>query len=325
MQIGNTIITTPEDHPTQFDPAWRSAVAAALADNPTAVIPADYMQYKRDEWIKEHKAYLIATRTPNKVLSKDQKALRLASRFYQGNRSSDVRFKLEPLLLTAVPINIIALDIGGGQVDPLVFEAYERLYFNIRLDNGNLHPSFYIREYFAMPQGQPNPETTDEVLWRVIAAHMGYEVLVSTWLWTKAHGLSKLSPNVLMQSLWTAAQATQFLELFGKRVSHFNLAALQKSWTDQERMLREAGTAGVEQNGQSQLLLKFLNLCAPEILQVAHDVDADSVRTSAIQSRLLAQRNVTGQAVVDHGADIGIDGLTKLIEGQFRSSKQMEQ
>jgi hypothetical protein len=229
---------------------------------------------------------------------------------------------LEPLFLTAAPFDVIWADIGGEQVDMDVFKAYERLYFNVRLNDGKIHKSCQLRQYFAMPQGQPNPETPDEMLWRVIAANMGYDVLVSTWLWSHAHGMSNVSRDYLTQEFWRVAQSTMFLEFFGKRVSHFNMAAAMKSVTDHARMELESGDSSGKGNEMAATLMGVLSILAPVIKVTSKAVDEQPKLTADLQHRLLSQRNVSMQVVVDRGEEAGVEGLNKLMAEHFKTNSQ---
>lgn len=317
MQFGHTVITTPVDNPVQYDPAWRSAVAAAMLDFPDARIEADYVHFKKDPWIQRQVQYLRTVRA-NRPLSKDQKLLRIASTWYQGNRPSDVKFKLEPLLLTPISFAIISLDIGGGEIDEDVFRAYERLFFNVRRDDGTMHPSCQLRTYFSLPDGHLGEGTPDEIVWRVIAANQGYDALVSMWLWSDAHGLGEHDSGYLLQELWRVAQARMFLDVYGKRISHFDLNMLMGRVTDHERMRRETGSQGTEGTETMKTLLHMLNLTKPHMISSAKTVDEGMKLSAAIEAKLLTDKRVSGTDVTDAGVEVGAAKLDKLIAGNFK-------
>lgn len=317
MLYGNTSIVTPLDNPVQYDPAWRAAFAAAILDFPGARIDAEFLPYKRDPWIQRQVEYLRSVRG-NRPLTKEQRVLRTASTWYQGNRPSDVKFKLEPLLLTAVGFDIISLDIGGGVVDDEVFKAYERLFFNVRKDDGAMHPSCQLRTYFSLPDGQLGPGTPDEVIWRVVAANSGYDTLVTMWLWNDAHGLQQTDPGYMLKETWRAAQAQMHRDIIGHRVGHMHMTMLMDKITAHERMRHECMGAVDQETEMLKVALNLLQLTQPQMITAAKTVDESAQITAAIQGRLLAEGNVAKQAVVDAGAEYGVSQFDEKLQAQFR-------
>lgn len=320
MQIGNVTVTTPEDNPVQFDPDWRSSVAAAFVDYPGAKIDADYRTYKNDPWVRKQMEYLKAVRT-GRTLTKAQRAFRYAARWAQGSSPSDVKFKLEPLLLTAVPLNVIVLDIGGGAVDPDAFSVYEKLYFNIRQDGGDIHKSCHLRTYFAMPTGTPNPTTPDDVVWRMIGANMGYDVLVSSWLWSDAHGLTNKDPGYMLQALWCMAQSRLFMDLFTRRVDHFNLSNMMKAVTENARMRHDTSTTADVDTEILSTAMALLRHTAPTVLNTAKEVDSLDDLTEAIRARLKVEKSDMIQDTGDRGKQAGIAGLNEMLAANFKSKR----
>lgn len=317
MQFGNATIITPLDNPVQYDPDWRNSFAVAALDYPDAKIDSEFQCYRKDEHIQRHIAYLKAARN-DRTLTPDQKLYRLASTWYQGTRSADTKFKIEPLLLTPVSFDIISLDIGGGVVDPEVFKVYERLYFNVRLDDGKMHPSCQLRTYFATPDGPPGPTTPVETVWRAVGANLGYDALASMWLWSDAHGLGNKGPEYLLQELWRVAQATVMGDIYSRRVDHLNLSMLMGRITDHERMRRETAATGGEATDTLKVMLGMLAMTKPELIAAAKDTDEEVVLTASIRNRIAAQRNISTQSLEDRGALAGAEGLTKLIGDNFK-------
>ena len=317
MQFGNSTITTPFDNPVQYDPDWRNAFALASIDYPDERLPPEYEDYRRDPWIKKQIAYLKVAKAGRR-LSPDQHNLRLASLWSQGSRSSDAKSRIEPLLLTPMSFDVIALDIGGGLVDEMAFRAYEKLYFNIRLPNGKQNESCQLRQYFALPSGIMDHKTPHVELWKMVGGLMGYDTLVSMWLWTGAHGLSAQSRDYMIDEMWRVAQANLFLDIFAKRVSNESLSKLLGSFTNQTRMIRETGGSGTVALETSKTLMTFLQMTAPEIIGAARVVDKQKdVVTQNIKDRLAAQKNVSMQDVVDRGVDAGEDALNRRMKEQF--------
>lgn len=317
MQFGDSTITTPYDNPVQYDPDWRNSFALALLDYPNERLPQEYEHYKRDPWIRKQITYIKAARSGRR-LSNDDNNLRLASLWFQGSRPSDVKSRIEPLLLTPISFDVISLDIGGGNVPVEAFKAYEKLYFNIRLDNGGQNESCQLRQYFALPSGVKLSKASDTELWRMVGALMGYDTLVSMWLWSGAHGLTNQSRDYMMDEMWRVAQSNLFLDIFAGRVNTESLSKLLGAFTNQTRMVRETNSTTSVGLETSKTLLAFLQMTAPEIINSAKTVDASKdVVTKQIRDRLAAQKNVSMQDVVDRGVDIGEDALNQKMREQF--------
>jgi len=317
MQFGDSTITTPYDNPVQYDPDWRNSFALASLDYPNERLPQEYEHYKRDPWIRKQIAYIKAARGGRR-LSADHNNLRLASMWFQGSRPSDVKARIEPLLLTPISFDVISLDLGGGNVPVEAFKAYEKLYFNIRLDNGSQNESCQLRQYFALPSGAKLSRASDTELWRMVGALMGYDTLVSMWLWSGAHGLTSRSHDYMMDEMWRVAQSNLFLDIFAGRVNTESLSKLLGAFTNQTRMARETSSAGAIGLETSKTLLAFLQMTAPEVINAAKTVDASKdVVTQQIKARLAAQKNVSMQDVVDRGVDIGEDALNEKLREQF--------
>ena len=308
MRINDTVIVTPMDNPGQFDPDWRNSIALALADSNDRIDPA-YAKYRNDIWIRRQMAYFRATKRGT-VLTKDQIQLRLAYLWFQGNNLSDVRFRLEPLLLTAVPYDTIALDILGDCENIDAIQAYEKLYFNIRDDKGRLSRSCQLKQYFSLPSGQFDRDTPPEQLWKMVASLMGYDTLVAIWLWKDAHGIQNNSQEYLLDEMWRLAQSRLFMSMFADRVGHESMAKLLSAVSAQQKMLKESKQQvdnGVE---TMRAMQEMLGLVSPKVIDAtAKEVDEKMRRELAVQARMDTER-VVDAVVLD---EVGKNGV-KLIE-----------
>lgn len=318
MEIGNITIVTPMDNPCQYDPSWRNDIAMALVDFPNEKLDPEYVIYKNDPWIKRQVTYLKAVKS-GKALTKDQHNLRLANIWYQGSRLSDTRYRLEPLLLTATNFNVISLDIGGGNIPVDAFKAYERLYFNIRLDDGSLNKSCQLRQYFALPTGELDKDTPPEQLWKMVGALMGYDTLVNIWLWTDAHGKVKDSQDFMLDEMWRVAQSSLFMNIFANKVGNESMAKLLASFTAQTKMLRDEKESGQSGLDTTRTLMAILYKSSPEIISAAKDVDALPTMTEAIRARIAAQRAIGSQQIEDAGKEVGEDALNAKLAEHFKS------
>ena len=323
MQIENVIITTPIDNPVQYAPDWRSRIAAVFAERPRIRLPYEYAEYHDDPAIVSHADYLRES-VGGRMLSKAHKRHRLASTWFQGNRTMDTRFRLEPLLLTPIGFDVISLDVGGGTVDPEVFRLYERLFFNVRTASGMMHPSCHLRTYFATPDGPPGPTSPTEVIWRSVGANLGYDALASMWLWSDAHGLSNRDPGYLLQEMWRVSQAMALGDIYSHRVNHMDLSMLMGRITDHERMRHETNSGTGEGAETTKVLMGILALAKPELILAAKTVDKQTILDQSIRDRVLSQRNVHKQDVTDLGVEAGHEAVMAMLEQRVQEQTQKE-
>ena len=325
MQIGNTTIVTPRDNPLQYDPDWRNSIAAAVVDFPGHRWESLYSSYRDDKWIQDQVRYLEAVRNGRR-LTRAMEFNRLASTISQGNRASDVRFKLEALLLTPIEFKTLAQDLEGGGDDPLTpgfFQTYERLYFNCRRPDGTPFRDCQLRMYFALPDAAETGQNTPiEQVWRSIGATLGYRALVTMWMWSDAHGLGKQSRKFIIEDTWRVAQMVILSRIAKQQISNFDLINAMKAMADVYQMEHNLGITATGGGGETRIMQNLLTQFAPTVLSATKEVDKLEAQTVTIQQRLLAQRNIGGQDSQDRGRDIGEAGLSRLIQEQFAPDKK---
>lgn len=311
MRVNDTVIVTPIDNPGQYDPDWRNGLANALFESDDRIDPV-YMRYRNDPWVKKQMAYFRAVKR-NSVLTKEQVELRLASLWFRGTNVSDVRFRLEPLLLTAVSYETIAMDLLGDTQDVGAIVAYERLYFNIRDDKGRLSRSCQLRQYFALPSGEFNQDTPPEQMWKMIGSLMGYDTLVAVWLWKDAHGIKDKSQEYLLDEMWRLAQSRLFMSMFADRVGHESMAKLLGAISGQQKLLKEGNSSGQTEINMVQSMQQMLMLVSPTVIDAtAKGVDEAQLKEEATASRLRAQSAVD-EVVLD---ETGKNGVRLIAEGE---------
>jgi len=323
MEYGGESIVTPIDNPVQFDPDWRNAIATAAVDYPRARVDPMYREYLRDPWIKQHIEYLTLTRS-GRALSKRHDASRIASTWHQGSRVSDTKMRLEPMLLTSVDYGVIAADLGGGKVPTDVFQTYEKLYFNVREDDGSLTKSCQLRQYFSLPEGQYGKDTPPERLWKMVGALMGYDTLLRTWLWGDASGLKARSEEYMLNEMWRVAQSRLFMHIFSDRVGHESLAKLLGAFTGQAKMLHDSASGTGQMFDTAKTLMMLLANTRPTVIGAAAVVDSVPDLTAAIRAKLAAQKTISNTEVVDAGIEEGAAMLDAAIAKHFGDEKQLE-
>lgn len=321
MEYGSETIVTPIDNPVQFDPDWRNALATAMVDYPKVRPDPLYSDYLHDPWVKQQAEYLKLVRT-GRALSRRHNVLRIASTWYQGSHVSDVKMRIEPLLLTAADYGVISDDIGGGSVGEDVFEAYEKLYFNVRDSKGQLTKSCQLRQYFALPEGNFDRDTPLEKLWKMVGALMGYDTLVTMWLWGDASGLTARSNEYMLNEMWRVAQSRLFMHIFSDRVGHESLAKLLSAFTGQAKMLHDSASGTGQAFDTARTLMTLLSNTRPTVIGAAAVVDSVPDLTAAIRAKLSAQKQIESTEVEDLGMEDGKRQLNEAIAKQFGPENQ---
>ena len=271
---GEIVIETPVDDPTQFDPAWRHKVARALSDNPDLKLDPEYSRFKYDPYIRGQVRFLQDMKAGTRA-TPAQRNFKLAFKWYQGSLPVHTRFRLEPLLLTPVSYPVIAEGLSGGALDPDPFITYQKLYFNIRNDEGRLSRSCHLRSFFALPSNtRVDHNTSPEEMWKVTAAQHGYLGLVRMWVWPDAPGADvAVKSDYMAQEAWRAAQALSLERLVRGRMSDFDLVTWIGKYTENEKMRRETNLVDAPAAKMASLLASVLQKAAPKVLEVAKDVD----------------------------------------------------
>lgn len=309
MRIDETVIVTPIDNPGQYDPDWRNSIAIALLDSNARIDPV-YARYRNDPWIRKQMAYLRAE-ARGTMLTREQQKFRLASLWFQTSNPSDVRFRLEPLLLTAVDYDVISLDILGSCDDLEAIEIYEKMYFNIRDDNGRLKRSCQLKQYFALPSGQFDDHTPPEQMWKMIGSLMGYDTLVAIWLWKDAHGIQNSSQEYLLDEMWRVAQSRLFMSMFANRVGHESMAKLLSAISSQQKLIAEGKSAGMSDVDTMRAMQEMLSLVSPKVIDTtAREVDDRLLEEAAVQARMDSEKAVDS-VVLD---DVGKNGVKLIAE-----------
>lgn len=320
MEYGTETIVTPIDNPVQFDPDWRNAIAVCAVDYPKAKIDPLYQEYLSDPWIRQQIDYLRLVKA-GRALTKRNNACRLASTWYQGSNVSDAKMRIEPLLLTSVGYDVISEDIGGGVVATDVFETYEKLYFNVRDSKGDLSKSCQLRQYFALPEGNFTRDMPVEKLWKMVGALMGYDTLVTMWLWGDASGLTARSNEYMLSEMWRVAQSRLFMHIFSDRVGHESLAKLLSAFTAQAKMLHDSSSGTGNTFDTARTLMTLLSNTRPTVIGAAAVVDSVPEITSAIRAKLQAQKTISAQKIEDSGIEAGQAELDAAIAKHFTSEK----
>jgi hypothetical protein len=267
MQIGLHQVATPKDHPWAYSPTWRHEIAKLTVDADKVTYPGGH-----DPFIQQQIRFLRHIR-PNvgrqTQLSGDRQStsewlpFQRAFTLYEGHDVSSARVEAM-LLCPELSLAQIASKLGPT-VDPADIKTYERLYFNIRDENGMVLESPWLREYFAGGnQVQHNP-TDYRTHWKLLAFEGGQRSLFAVWNWPlpDSEDLATLQTDVMTNNVFQDLERRSRFGTLGNR----DLVELFGN-------LRPAAAIGLRegdrQNARSSrsTLLEILNSIRPKPLEV---------------------------------------------------------
>ena len=328
MEIGdkasNVVVWTPYDamYP-QFDSSWRHGVAKAMGDYPSWMCTVPNI--KADPWVQGLADYLVQCRKlggPDNVLDKRLWPYRYIMAWHSGGNLSQLRFRLEALLLTGAPFDVISMDLSGGELPASIFQLYEKIFFNVRTKDGRLHESSFIRMNAALPGGMVlDQNTPEDALWKYIAIRFGYTGLVWYWGMPDPHG-KRDNDTMILDELWRAAQALLMDSVLRGTINNFDLNHNLGQYIDYQRMRHEIGKTSGKDNQAEMVLLQVLQKFAPKMLAASTELDKQHERTAAIRSRLAAQENVAQQVIPDFGKDVGLVGIDNFLKQHFKDAEK---
>lgn len=321
MDICGKIVRTPYDETyPDYDPNWRSLVAKFWAESAGRWLPPPFIN--DDIYIRQFVEYLqyeanVNTsgpidfwRTPARY-----QPYRMAQSWHSSAEPRDlVKYKIEPLLLTGAPLEVIAKDVGGKHIPPQVLRTYEKLYFNVRDENDDLVQSCHVCMRFAfdghLEMGDRVPMST---FWKVHAYQLGYVGIHTAWHTPHPAGTykdDKLFNNELMRMI----KSTMVNRLVRGDVNNFDLNAMLGQYVNYENMVINRGIAGVDKEDPARTqLVKVLRAFAPQVLEAAMTVDQKKEQTGQLKQRFEANSAVLRQQGYDAGKDVGDKAVNDLL------------
>jgi len=315
MKINGLVVNTPHDPGIgiEFDPDWRRKAAVAWADGrwfPPRHIFDDatihnYVHYL--QWLKRKGDRAVPARFADIA---DAEA-------WYFSAPSGLKNILECLLLSGVEMQYVGMDLvpmltntklGAAGYDKVmrVIKIYERLFFNIRHDDGTLNQSIHTRTHFALA-GVPLDERISEAqLWRVMAAYYGYTAFVYACHNLKhAHG-KLMDPRSIMQLMMQESQIVGLGRLVTKAINNFDMTLLLGKNIEYEKMLFDTKASTGEKDLNKELVLAMMQLTSPKLV-AANQSEADRMLTDkAYHDEYQARKNIAAQTVKDSGVEAGV-------------------
>ncbi|MBN1670633.1 MAG: hypothetical protein JXR37_06350 [Kiritimatiellae bacterium] len=305
MKIAGQDITTPFDDSSSYAPDWRHQIAQAVAGQtgPARLPP----ELKKDEDLKAYVAYLQKKRKPSSRPNGAAGRYRRLIAWYDG---APAKHFIEPLLLTEASYTTITQELGVEKED---VRLYERLFFNIRDQDGNLTASHLLKRRFAFGEAlHSEPDADEHTVWRMVAITAGYRGLQAVW--GTVSWAEHADPDDVIHALVTNELVRRLL-LGNMRTS--DLTRLSGNHVMRERMLHETGQRSNDSAAAWKLVTQLLQTAAPTVVKPDSAPETITKQQEALKAKLDAQQNIEGQPVTDQGMQAGMEALAAVVEGHF--------
>lgn len=304
MIIGTVEIRTPQEYPWSYDADWRHKLCVARRESdvlPLIPIPNDMiMQYQarylaevEEEEFDDRATRLMMTPGPNKY-----KAIIRANRIYGSTGQSLIKNRIEAMLLCPeLNFELIAEALNTSMED---IQAYERLFFNARDNEGKLITSIGVREYLALRGGQDvqSPADTD-MYHRKVAFEGGAKALYNMWAWHDPTGRIETTLNEVDMYRMVMPHIYKLLDQrlrFDVAVDGRTLALLVDSTRAAFADLRRSGMLSDSDSvGSEEFSLQLLKLMQPQM--VVPDEAALGRRTAQLGDKLESIKQSTTSGI----------------------------
>lgn len=176
MWLGNTHIITPAECKALFNKAWRHEVAKYLNDTKadSRELPGSV---RRDPHMRDQLRYLATS--GDEPASKRQIFDFVNAIF--DRTVNQVRCRLEALLLSHASLEAISSDLDLKEE---LVSLYEKLFFNVRGDDGRMAISIGTRSNIALNgMLEADPTLSIEGFWSLCAVRYGAGALMRIWGW----------------------------------------------------------------------------------------------------------------------------------------------
>ena len=155
--------------------------------------------------------------------------------------------------------------------------------------------------------GRPRAKASD--LWRVVAADLGYDALMTMWGWrTKAHGLKDASLKGMpgLSKAVIAILVNNVLEsLCAGAIGHKDAAKMFSAYTALLKLMEDKSKHGSngELTDSDKALMSILQLVAPKMI-IPKEGSPGMITDDEIRGRIAAQQAIENQPIEDAGEHV---------------------
>ena len=274
MIIGGTRdVISPSESPYAYSAEWRHEAACALKET------GDICSLLADDDVFAQMKYLTMmedrelegwdeTLLSDKSDTGQMRAIVEANNLYSSPGTSYTKDRIEALLLCPeLDYTLIARAFG---VAPESIEMYQKLFYNIRDDDGKLFGRKGFLIYCALKGAQvflPTADipATNTCYWRVLAFEGGYKPLYSIWGWTNDEELPE--PSISDMAVDMLRNVYRHLDRTLRFNPHLDIKAIAQILSTLSEQLAELRKEGIlsdkEVVTEKSMILQFIGLFQP--------------------------------------------------------------
>jgi hypothetical protein len=314
MIISGTTIITPNDDSTAYSPDWRHLVARAVISGENIRVPRKLSQ---DRYIHKQIVFLQGGMS---AVSAWESEYNKINNIYEGIVNPTTNDRLEALLLTKVSFKSIAADFNMSELE---VKLYERLFFNIRDEEGNLLNSPLLRNNFSLGTlTAADDMTPDDIIWKCIANRCGAAVLTTKcWGWSESECAKEESNSKgVLDHTYEMAQVLLLEKLVRGQLNGRELAEIIKSNVAYLEEKREASESDKEKEEslnsfelefRDRVLERFKPSMLPIVVTKEDEEDYDkelSIKADAV----IGMKNIQ----TDKIKELSLDKLSQEIDNK---------
>lgn len=303
MSSGPSIVTPHED--TFYEPDWRHRLAVAMVEDAGFKHPVP--EAMRDPQVRAAVQRLTGGRPKGKKHDPDRLQFERVQRWGRDGPHRYIGHVVEALLLTNAPLDAVAHDLGCNSDD---VHLYERLFFNVRADDGSLALAPAQKAFFAT-EGTFKPTQTrpEHLMWRRVAVSGGYRALVQ--ILELGAGVWAEAPKVdIVETTISMGRAETLAKVAAGGMSMGELSRLESNRIRDKLVRHTTGELKHRDEGM-ELVRKIFELMAPKMVDVQTIREAQMMR--AEENLRDAERAIAKTEVPDGGVAAGEEALNRAL------------
>jgi len=270
MYVSHEDVVTPVESPHAYPWDWRNTLVRVLTT------PTSLHQLSSDQYVQLQLAYcrLMQRDTFKKTAKKagwskkydEQENLCSIIRANEINKDQEIRSRVDALLLCA--------DLTYFQIATLLnvsasaVKAYEKLFYNVRSDEGELLTSHTLLHRMVLKGAQTEGECSLEPAghWRVVAFESGHKNLFALWGWQPGGIVPEFTDIDAQVSLLRGAYKGLETSMRVGSMEAKDLASLTNNVMSKFEKLREGGIVSSSDHiPETHVVMKMLQLIGMKV------------------------------------------------------------
>lgn len=295
------VILTPADGP-QFAPDWRHQLARLWVTQPAIDMPLQLLD--GDPYLEAQISHLSTAVLGLSMLEQTRPTVATRANNIQDQLGvGDLRQRLHAMLLTDATYAEIGQDLG---LDRAVVRYFEQVFFNCRYSAGQERPHGGQLLWFALGGASRllgYGKSRDHMVWRMVAATMGYTGLVLSW------GMPNPARPIedtrdMVTKCFDVGVGQMIAKYAGGQVQLMDVQSMFTHYVSYEKLQRENEKG---HNEAAEALWGLIKALAPKLSEHAN---VKALGAAALERQMLtqvgssnpeAQGAIAGQLIEDSG------------------------